>query len=373
MTTPLSHRTITQIGKYAGVDLSNHSPEVLLALFRQMLRLRRTEVALHQEYHPADEMRCPIHFCIGQEAVPAALSLLVQSGDFMFSHHRSHGYYFAKGAPLEQLFAEIYGKATGASGGRAGSQDISHSESKFYSGAILGGAVSIAVGAAFALQHQKSTQISISGFGEGATDEGAIWEAMNYAGKQKLPILFVIENNRYATFSDQLKRQASDNICERVRPFGVRATQVFGNDVVKVYETLAVEVAALRGGDGPALVEAYTFRWNSHVGPEDDSVNNYRSPQEMEFWKRNCPIDLLEEKLRAADYLTDEAKALMESEIAAEIAANFAFAKQSPFPGPIDWEDANWTFASPLADKLLTEVEGNVFDPHQAEARLGPY
>ena len=87
---------------------------------------------------------------------------------------------------------------------------------------------------------------------------------MNYAGKQKLPILFVVENNRYATFSDQLKRQASDNICERVRPFGVRATQVFGNDVVKVYDTLAAEVVALRDGNGPALVEAYTFRWNSH-------------------------------------------------------------------------------------------------------------
>ncbi len=246
-----------------------------------MLRLRRMEEALIREYHPADEMRCPIHFCVGQEAVPAALSLLVREDDYMLSHHRSHGYYFAKHAPLRELFAEIYGKATGANGGKAGSQDISHHASRFYSGAILAGAVSIAVGVALGLQLKKSTSIAVSGFGEGASDEGAFWEAMNYAGVCRLPILFVCENNRYATFSDQLKRQASDNICERVATFGVRTTRIFGNDVAKVYRTLAHEVQRIREGDGPAFVEAYTYRWNSHVGPEDDGVNNYRSAEEM--------------------------------------------------------------------------------------------
>src|SRR3984893_2587463 len=99
---------------------------------------------------------------------------------------------------------------------------------------------------------------------------------MNYSGQKKLPILFVIENNRYATFSDQLKRQANDNITERVRPFGVRATQIFGNDVILAWRTLRHEIERLRAGDGPALVEAYTYRWNSHVGPEDDGANAYR-------------------------------------------------------------------------------------------------
>lgn len=373
MNVELSHSTITQMGRYRDLDIGGHSPETLLKLFRQMLRLRRTEESLHHEYHPADEMRCPIHFCIGQEAVPAALSLLIRRDDFLFSHHRSHGYYFAKGAPLKELFAEIYGKATGASGGRAGSQDISHCAYQFYSGAILAGAVSIAIGAAFAIKHKGGSQISASGFGEGATDEGAMWEAMNYAGKNKLPMLFVVENNRYATFSDQLKRQASDNICERVRPFGVRASKVFGNDVIKVYEKLTEEIAALRSGDGPALVEAYTYRWNSHVGPEDDSVNAYRPAEEMAFWKANCPIELLGERLREAGYLTDDNLGHMESEIADEIAENYRFAKQSPFPRNIDWQDANWSGATPVADKLLTEVEGHSFDPHQAEAKLGPY
>jgi TPP-dependent pyruvate/acetoin dehydrogenase alpha subunit len=369
----LSHRTLSQSGRYKDLTLAGLSAEVALNLYRQMLRLRRTEEALLAEYHPAEEMRCPIHFCIGQEAVPAALSAVVRQEDFLFSHHRSHGYYFAKGAPLRELFAEIYGRETGADGGRAGSQDISHSGAHFYSGAILAGAVSIAVGAAFGFKFRKSPQIAVSGFGEGATDEGAFWEAMNYTGKQRLPILFVIENNRYATFSDQLKRQAADNICERVRPFGVRATKIFGNDCALAYRTLAAEAARLREGDGPALVEAYTYRWNSHVGPEDDGANNYRTAAEMSYWKDNCPLALFEERLRGAKLLDDSAKRGMEAEVAAEIAANFKFAKESPFPKGADWRKMNYEDASPMADRLLGTADRGSFDPGQAEAKLGPY
>ncbi len=370
----LSHRTITQLGHYRAMDLAGVAPDTLRQLYRQMLRLRRTEEAMLNEYHPADDMRCPIHFCIGQEAVPAALSLHVQSDDFMFSHHRSHGYYFAKGSPLRELFAEIYGKATGASGGKAGSQDISHSETNFYSGAILAGAVSIAVGAAFGFKHRGSRQVSISGFGEGCTDEGAFWEAMNYAGKQKLPVLFVCENNRYATFSDQLKRQAEDNISARVRPFGVRATTIFGNDTVLAHRTIGAEIERLRNGDGPALIEAYTYRWNSHVGPEDDGANNYRTAEEQQFWKNNCPIVLLGEKLRAAGLLEDALAARYEAEVAAEIAANFKFAKDSPFPTDTHWRHMNYEDATPLADKLLgAATGGGSFDQYQDEAKLGPY
>lgn len=370
----LSHRTISRIGRYREMDLSGVAPDVLVKLYHQMLRLRRMEEAMHQEYHPADEMRCPIHFCIGQESIPAALSLHVKPDDYLFSHHRSHGYYFAKGSPLRELFAEIYGKATGASGGKAGSQDISHSETNFYSGAILAGAVSIAVGAAFGFKHQKSRQISISGFGEGCTDEGAFWEAMNYAGKQRLPVLFLCENNRYATFSDQLKRQSQDNISERVRPFGVRATTIFGNDPVLAWRTIGAEIERLRDGDGPALIEAYTYRWNSHVGPEDDGANAYRTDEEMTFWKNNCPISLLGEKLRDAGLLNDELSTRYEAKVAAEIAANFKFAKESPFPTDNRWHRMNYEDATPLADKLLgVATGGGSFDQYQDEARLGPY
>lgn len=369
----LSHRTITQMGRYQDLSLDDLDRPLALKLYYQMLRLRRTEEGLHEEYHPADEMRCPIHFCIGQEAIPAALSQLVDHDDLMFSHHRSHGYFFAKNAPLRELFAEIYGKATGASGGKAGSQDISCTGSNFYSGAILAGAVSIAVGAAFGFRHQKSDRIAISGFGEGATDEGAFWEAINYTGQAKLPMLFVIENNRYATFSDQLKRQATDNISERVKAFGVRSTQIFGNDVALAHRTLKAEIARLRAGDGPALVEAYTYRWNSHVGPEDDGANNYRTAEEMAFWKANCPLVLMKEKLVSAGWLDAATEQAYEAEVAAEVAANFKFAKESPFPTDTNWRQMNLEDATPLADRLLGEVARGNFDQYQDEAKLGPY
>ncbi len=369
----LNHKTILGLGRYQALDIDGMQAETLAGLLRQMLRLRRTEEAILHEYHPADEIRCPVHFCIGQEAMPAALSLLVEAEDYLFSHHRTHGYYFAKGAPMREFFAEIYGRVTGANQGRAGSMDISHEASRFYGGAILSGSIGIAVGAAYALQHRHSRQISIAGFGEGATEEGAFWEAVNYAGLRRLPILFLCENNRYSVYSDQTKRQASDNICERVATFGVRARRIFGNDAALTHRTLQLEMEAMREGGGPALVEAYTYRWNSHVGPEDDSDNEYRTVEEIAFWRQNCPIRLLEEKLTAAGRFDSVRRENLESEIAAEIAENFKFAKSSPFPHIDDWRTANWNPASPLADRLLETLTESEFDQYQAEAKLAPY
>src|SRR5713226_941565 len=144
----LTHEAILKAGRYGSLTVETDEAGTAKALYRFMLRLRLCEEALAREYHPADEMRCPVHFCVGQEAVPAALSLLLGKDDYLFSHHRSHGYYLAKGAPMEALFAELYGKSTGANGGVAGSQDISYPARNFYSGAILAGATAISIGAA---------------------------------------------------------------------------------------------------------------------------------------------------------------------------------------------------------------------------------
>ena len=361
------------MGRYQGVRLDEIEPDVLRQLFRQALRLRRMEEALKREYHPADEMRCPVHFCIGQESMPSALSLLVRSEDYLFSHHRSHGYYFAKGSPLRELFAELYGRSTGAAGGVAGSQDISHPATRFYSGAILAGAVTIAAGTAFGLALQGTPGISISGFGEAATEEGAFWEVMNFAGARRLPVLFICENNRYSTYSDQLKRQAADNIAERVQAFGVRSRRIFGNDIPKAYRAIREEMDRIRSGEGAAFIEAYTYRWNGHVGPEDDDWNNYRPAEERAFWEQNCPLSLLEEKMRAAGYITAPQKEEMERQAAEEIAANFAFAKESPFPEPPDWQRLNWAEATPVADRLLATAQDGDFDHNQADAKLFPY
>jgi pyruvate dehydrogenase E1 component alpha subunit len=369
----ITHEILLREQAAAQVTLDGLAPELIQRLYRGMLRLRRCEQALIREYHPADEIRCPAHFCIGQEAVSASLSLLLRPDDYLFSHHRSHGYYLAKGAPMKALFAELYGKATGASGGKAGSQDISYPQAHFYSGAILCGAVAIGVGAAFAEKLRGGDRVVVTGFGEAATDEGVFWEAVNYAALKQLPIVFVCENNRYSTYSPQTDRHAADNIHERVTAFGMPSHALFGNDVVKVYQTLEATISAARQRQGPAFIEAYTYRWNGHVGPESDDHIGYRAVEEIHFWKANCPLALLENAMRVAEMMTPQEQAAWIDEVDREIEAAFAFAKSSPFPTGSNWDRWNYSQETPLADRLLHDVEAGRFDQYQAEAIPGPY
>lgn len=369
----LSHAEILKAGRYPGIRIDDSESKTAKMLYRFMLRLRMCEEALAREYHPSDEMRCPVHFCVGQEAVPAALSLLLGDDDHLFCHHRSHGYYLAKNAPMEALFAELYGKRTGANGGLAGSQDISFPSRNFYSGAILAGATAISVGAALGFKLNKTSQVAVAGFGESATDEGIFWEAVNYAAVAKLPVVFVCENNNYSVFSPQLKRQALDNLSARVTTFGMRSKALFGNDVMEVHRTLRDEIARVRAGEGPAFVEAYTYRWSGHYGPESDDLVGYRDPSEVEAWKRNCPIALLDEAMQAKDLIQPGDRDSLAFQVQSDIDRCFQLAKSSPFPDAPNWETLNFSPESPLADKLLVEVELAKFDAHQETLQAKGY
>ena len=156
-------------------------PDTLLRLYRMMYLIRRTEEILMSEYHPADEMRCPMHFCVGQEAMPAALSFFVRRSDVLMSEYRSHGYYLAKGAPLDAMVAEFYGKATGANFGIAGSMGLGAHDYNFYSGAIVAGSLFIPFGIAFSQQFRSVDDISIAVIGDGVFDEGITYEIFNLA------------------------------------------------------------------------------------------------------------------------------------------------------------------------------------------------
>ncbi len=369
----ITHDAILKAGPYRDVRVSGADAGVATALYRFMLRLRLCEEALAREYHPADEMRCPVHFCVGQEAVPAALSLLLRGDDYLYCHHRSHGYYLAKNAPMDALFAELYGKSTGANAGLAGSQDISYPANRFYSGAILAGATAIAAGTALALKMGGSDLVSVAGFGESATDEGIFWETLNYAALAKLPVVFVCENNNYSVFSPQLKRSPVDNISERVRSFGVPSAAIFGNDAPLVHRTLEDAIARARRGEGPTFVEAYTYRWSGHYGPASDDLVGYRAQEDLEAWKRNCPIALLRRALLAADAMTDAEDSALVTKYEAEIAAAFRFAKASPFPAAPDWHPLNFATSTPEADRLLADVEVGEFDAHQESVQAKGY
>lgn len=371
--TAITHEQILKSGRYTGLEFAAGEAQNAGTLHRFMLRLRLCEEALAAEYHPADQMRCPVHFCVGQEAVPAALSVLLREDDYLYSHHRSHGYYLAKHAPMRALFAELYGKTTGANAGLAGSQDISFPSRRFFSGAILAGATAIAAGTALAIQQQGSGAVAVAGFGESATDEGIFWETVNYAALARLPMVFVCENNNYSVFSPQNKRSLLDNISERVSAFGMASRAIFGNDALLVTRTLREAIARAREGGGPSFVEAYTYRWSGHYGPASDDLVGYRSAEDLEAWKRNCPLVLLEEAMTRAGLLDAAAKDALVRECEAEIADCFAYAKSSPFPGAPDWPRLNLASATPEADRLLAEIDLREFDAHQESAQAKGY
>jgi TPP-dependent pyruvate/acetoin dehydrogenase alpha subunit len=369
----LTHEAILKAGPYKLLSIAKEEAELAKSLYGFMSRLRLCEEALAREYHPADEMQCPVHFCVGQEAVPAALSLLLRDDDYLYCHHRSHGYYLAKGAPMPALFAELYGKQTGANGGLAGSQDISFPEKHFFSGAILAGATAISLGSALAFQLQGTSQVAVAGFGESATDEGIFWESVNYAALAKLPLVLVCENNNYSVFSPQLKRQPLDNISERVRTFGIPSHAIYGNDAMLVHRVLRDAIVRARAGDGPSFVEAYTYRWSGHYGPASDDLVGYRPAGELEVWKENCPIRLIESALKAQGLLSDAARTQLVDGIEREIRECFRFAKSSAFPSIPDWSALNFASSSPEADRLLADIGLVEFDADQETSQAKGY
>ena len=325
-----------------------------------------------EEYHPADEMRCPMHFCIGQEATPTALSELLQPDDFLYSHHRSHGYYMARKAPLVDMMAEFYGKETGASGGLAGSQELSHSDYKFYSGAILSGAFVLAVGSAFASAYDGNGTVAIGVLGDGGMEEGVVFESLNLAAVKNLPVLFICENNGYSIQSPIQERTQSVVISERVKAFGVQASSVDGNDVFKVHEKLSEIIASMRANPAPYFLEVMTYRTCAHVGPEDDSHYGYRTEAEIQEWRERDPLIPLISALKADGV---EASALdeMTAEIDTEIWDAINAAKAAPFP---DFDaalacnmDEDY---SPVVRQLIDGPVGD-FDPTQRETTPGPF
>ena len=346
---------------------------IALECYRTMLRIRRVQEALIREYHPAAEMRCPMHFCVGQEAPPAALCLTLKSDDDTFTGHRSHGYYLAKGGSLRGMFAEFFGKVTGSNGGKAGSQELSDEAAHFYSGTILATTLAIAAGVALARQMRGERRVVTATFGDGGADEGVVYETLNFAALKRLPIVFVCENNLYSTYSRQSTRQPIPNIAERAAAFGVPSRRMFGNDVLAVFRASAAAVARARKGHGPSLLELETYRWCGHVGPENDDHLEYRTPDELAAWRKRCPIALLERRLRRLGLLDKSRIDALETEISHEIADAFAFARSSPFPGPEALMRDIFAEKSSSRPVGLTEFIDHPFDFQQPEAVPRPY
>jgi TPP-dependent pyruvate/acetoin dehydrogenase alpha subunit len=269
------------------------SDEKAIEMHRSLLRVRMTEETLAGRY-PEQEMRTPTHFGTGQEAVSVGVCSALEEGDIVYTHHRSHNAYIARGGSVYQLAAELYGRTDGCSLGRGGSVHLTARDKGFMvSSAILAETVATAVGTALAFAMDGEAKVAACFFGEGTLDEGAFYEAINFASIRKLPVIFACENNLYATESPLSVRQAAgSDLCERVRAFKISSERVDGNDVTAVYEASVRAVEQARTGGGPVFIECMTYRWREHVGPmmDHDAGRTYRDKAEFDIWVARDPV-----------------------------------------------------------------------------------
>ncbi len=311
------------------------SPDLLRRLHQGMLRLRIVEERI-AELYAEQQMRCPVHLCVGQEAVATGVCAALEAPDFAVSTHRSHGHYVAKGGDLRAMMAEIYGKATGCSGGRGGSMHLVDLLKGFLgSTPIVGSTIPIGVGSAFASALKGEKRVTAVFFGEGATEEGTFHEAANFAVLKKLPAVFVCENNLYSVYSPMEVRQpAGREVADLARGHGLEAHQADGNDAVAVHTLAERAVRKARDGGGPTFLEFKTYRWREHCGPMFDNDIGYRTPAEYEAWKVRCPVRRSEERLLAEKAATRAELDGWAAASLAEINDAVAFAKASPWPDP---------------------------------------
>lgn len=318
------------------------SIDILRELYRVMLKIRRFEEKLIELY-PAQGMKTPVHLYIGEEAVASGVCINLSKDDYIFSTHRCHGHYVAKGGDLKKAMAEMYGKSTGCCKGKGGSMHLVDPEAGVCgSTAIVGGNIPLAVGMALGLVMQGKNNVAVSFFGDGAVDQGTFHESLNFAALKRLPIVFICENNFYATCSHQSARQPLDNIYRRGEIYGIPGVRVDGNDVVGVYKAAKEVVDRARNGGGPTLIEARTYRWKGHVGPDSDIKLGYRSQEELDRWMERCPVKLMEQKLIENKLITKEEMGEISGSIDKELNEAVIFGKESEYPLSSDVLEDLW-------------------------------
>lgn len=301
-------------------------------LFFTVLRIRLIEEKIADLYQE-QEMRCPCHLCIGQEAVAAGVCANLRKEDYLFGTYRGHGLYLAKGGDLKAMLAELYGKQTGCTRGKGGSmQLVAPDVGLLCTSALVGGTIPMAVGAALAARMERSGRVAVVVFGDGGTEEGVFHESMNFASLKKLPVVFICENNFYAVYTPQSARQCADNIYQRAAAYAMPGARIDGNNVLEVYEATGEAVARARRGDGPSLIECRTYRWLEHVGPHPDIHLGYRSEEELREWMARCPLKTFKEHLLREGIITEQDVERMTVQVAEEIEGAIAYAKNSPFP-----------------------------------------
>ena len=310
----------------------NLSPEKQLAMLRQMHTIRRFEERASSDYH-AGRIYGVVHCYIGEEAVATGVCAALDTGDQIISTHRGHGHCIAKGADLNRMMAELYGRQDGYCKGKGGSMHIADfGIGMLGANGIVAGGISIVTGAGLAAQMDGKGRVAVSFFGDGASNAGPFHECLNIAATWKLPMVYVCENNLYAAQTAAAATHAMPDVAGRAHGYGIPGVVVDGNDVFAVYQAAARAVERARRGEGPTLIEAKTFRWRAHT--ERKGQPDFRTEAEIAEWKRKDPIARLVGQLMAQGQLTEAGWKTIDQEVVSAIEAACKFAEASPFPAP---------------------------------------
>ena len=311
--------------------------DTLISMLRRMLLIRRFEEKIKQLYMEGI-VKGMLHLCIGQEAVAVGAMSVLKKDEYIISNHRGHGHFIAKGADIRLMMAELFGKSTGYCKGKGGSMHIADIDlCHLGANGIVGGGLTIAVGAALAFKDIKKTgQIVVCFFGDGALNMGEFHESLNLAGLWKLPVVFICENNMYAISTHVKNACAIHDIARRAESYGMPGATVDGMDVLAVREAAEHAVKRARAADGPSLLVCQTYRFLGHGRNPDCSL--YRTKEEERQWKLRCPINTFQARLLDENLIIKERMENMEKEIAREIDLAVKFAHESPFPVAEDLE-----------------------------------
>ncbi len=325
----------------AGLDTAR-----LLALYRQMQTIRRCEEHLARA-HQRGLVHGACHTYVGEEAIAVGVCAHLRPDDVVFSTHRGHGHALAKGVEPRSLAAELFGRSTGVSHGRGGSMHLFAPEVGLMgTSGIVGPCILQADGAGYSFKLLESDRVAVAFFGDGAVNNGAFHEGLNMASIWKLPVVFVCENNEFATEVPFQYASGNPSVAARAEGYGLPGVEVDGNDVLAVWEAAQEAVARARGGGGATLIECKTYRTRPHAEGMGDYT--YRSREDVERWKTRCPIQLFRRVL-VEDAIADEAGLdAIDQEVEAQVVEALAFAESSPWPDPATADDH--VYAEPARD-----------------------
>ena len=298
-------------------------------MYEKMFTIRRFEEQARREAD-AGKLR-GIHSSIGQEAVPTGICAHLRDEDFVLGTHRSHHHCIAKGVDLNEMMAELFGKSTGTGNGKGGTMHIADiNKGMLGANGIVGSNIPVATGVALTAKVKGTDNVSVVFFGDGASSQGALHEAMNLASIWKLPVLFVCENNRYAESTPFEYSVAGGSVSNRADGYGIPGVTVDGQAVLDVFEVAKEAVGRARAGEGPTLIEAQTYRYLGHAGHDDPLT--YRSEEEQEYYMNRDCIATFKKYILDSSFANENELGEIENNCEAAIATSVKFADDSPHP-----------------------------------------